>query len=462
MKIEKIKPTPKYILAKIKKLDESRNIKPCGQLRFYSYLTKNDGDLCRVTVAVKIYKKVWYCKQVAVHGLHSDTCFVHDMEYAYMGGYKVDFYSEGSRQFNAPAWYAKGKWYEAEDKYYNPTFAPIVNLDYLRKYPEFKYSAFDLYQGEDIIEYLRTYEKYPIAEMLVKLGLSRFALSKQILEKATKDKTFRKYLGRNRELLASDRGYDKQFYVSTILTAYKENKPLEIVQELETLKKEIANPRFYALHGMFKGEADRLFAYIKKQNTNLTLYRDYVSACRELGLDMTKDKNRYPHDFMHAHDVAIDDAHALRAVRAEQARIARAIEEEQERKKREQEQIHLAENFLAVASKYLPLQSLDNGAFVVYIAQSPAELVKEGEALHHCVGKLGYDKKFAKEQSLIFFVRSATDTETPLATIEYDPKRNKILQFYADHNHKPDQAVTDYVNNVWLPHANKALGKIAA
>lgn len=110
----------------------------------------------------------------------------------------------------------------------------------------------------------------------------------------------------------------------------------------------------------------------------------------------------------------------------------------------------------------MPLQATAKGAFVVYIAQSPAELVKEGEALHHCVGKLGYDKKFAKEQSLIFFVRSVTDTEKPLATIEYDLKRNKILQFYADHNQKPDEAVTDYVNNVWLPHANKALKKLAA
>ena len=451
MKIEKIKPIPKQILAKIKKLDESRNIKPCGQLRFYSYLAKNDGDLCRVTVAVKIYKKVWYCKQVAVHGLHSDICFVHDMEYAYMGGFKVDFYSEGMRQHNAPAWYAKGKWYEADDKYYNPTFAPIVNLDYLRKYPEYQYSACDLYQGEDIIEYLRTYEKYPIAEMLVKLGLSSYALSKQILEKATKDKSFRKYLGRNRELLASDRGYDKQFYVSTILNAYKQNKPLEIVQEYEWFKKDLATPFYKTFNGMFKGEADRLFGYLKKQNTTLSLYRDYVSACRELGMDMTKDKNRYPHDFMHAHDVAIEDAHTARALKAEQERI-----------KREWEREHLAENFVTVASKYLPLQSLDNGAFVVYIAQSPAELVKEGEALHHCVGRMNYDQKFAKEQSLIFFVRSATDTETPLATIEFSPQSKKILQFYADHNHKPDQAVTDYVNNVWLPYANRKLNRIAA
>lgn len=448
MKIEKIKPIPKYILEKIEKLDKSRAIKPCGQLRFYSYLTKNDGDLCRVTVAVKVYKKVWYCKQVAVHGLHSDVCFVRDMEYAYMGGYKVDFYHEGMRQRNAPDWYANGKWCEAEDKYYNPTFAPLVNLDFVNKYPEFKYSACELYKGDDILDYLRTYEKYPIAEMLVKLGLSRYALSKQILEQATKDKAFRKYLGKNRDILSSQ----QQFYVPTILSAYKQNKSLEVLQEFEWFKKELASQRFYnTFHVSFKGETDRLFNYLIKQKTNLTLYRDYFYACRELGLDMSKDKNRYPHNFMHAHDVAIDDARIEREQKAEQAR-----------REREEEQKHLAENFIAVASKYMPLQSIENGAYVVYIAQSPSELVKEGEALHHCVGKLGYDRKFAREQSLIFFVRSATDTATPFVTIEFDIKNNKILQFYADHNSKPDQAVTDYVNNVWLPHANKELKKIAA
>lgn len=453
MKIEKIKPTPKYILDKIKKLDESRNIKPCGQLRFYSYLSKNDGDLCRVTVAVKVYKKVWYCKQVAVHGLHSDTAFVHDMEYAYMGGYRVDFYDQGMRQYNAPAWYAKGKWYESEDKYYNPTFAPIVNLDYINKYPCFKYSAFDLYKGEDIIDYLRTYEKYPIAEMLVKLGLSRYALSKQILELATKDKAFRKFLGRNRDILSADRGYDKQFYVSTIISAYKQKKPLELLQEFEWFKKDIASMhRFYKTFAeAFKGETDRLFNYLVKQGTNLTLYRDYFFACRELGLDMNLNLNRYPHEFMHFHDLRIDEM-----------RHARALKDEQRRREAEEEQKHLAENFANVASKYLPLQSLSNGAYVVYIAQSPDELVAEGNALHHCVGKMGYDRKFAREQSLIFFVRSALDTDTPLVTIEFDLKSKSIKQCYADHNQKPDDTVTDYVNNVWLPTAQKALKKIAA
>lgn len=53
MKIEKIKPIPKYIVARIKKADILNKITLPGRTRFYSYLTKNDGELVKVTVAVK-------------------------------------------------------------------------------------------------------------------------------------------------------------------------------------------------------------------------------------------------------------------------------------------------------------------------------------------------------------------------------------------------------------------------
>ena len=447
MKIEKIKPIPKYILALIEKLDNRLEIKPCGRLRFYSYLTKNDGELCKVTCAVKVYKGKWYCKQVAIHGIHSKMCFCRDIKYNYMGGFQVDFFAEGMRQYNSPQYYADGLWYDTvEDKYFNP-YAPTVNPEYAYKLPEFKYSACELYKGDDIIEYLRIYEEYPQAEMLVKLGLSSYlVLSKQILTQIGKDKSFRKWLYKNHEAVNR-----KLYYVSAILSAYKQNKSLDEIQAFEKFKKDLAQSWLKSVRNIAKDDYERFYNYLKKQGESITLYADYLRACRELNLDMTLDRNRFPHNLAHEHDVRIDEMHT-----------AIALKDEQRRKEAEEEKKHLAENFIAVASKYMPLQSLTDGAFVVYIAQSSAELVKEGQALHHCVGRLGYDKKFAKEQSLIFFVRSATDTETPLATIEYDPKSKKILQFYADHNTKPNEAITDYVNNVWLPHANNELKKIAA
>ena len=89
MMIEKIKPIPKYIVEKIRKRDAIRYPEPHGNTRFYSYLTKNDGELVKVTVAVRHRYKNWHYKQVAVHGVHSDRCFVKDMCFTYIGGYSV-------------------------------------------------------------------------------------------------------------------------------------------------------------------------------------------------------------------------------------------------------------------------------------------------------------------------------------------------------------------------------------
>ena len=95
MKIEKIKPIPKYIVAKIKKEDKKRNPASNGRTRFYSYLTTNDKELVKVTVAVRHKYSKWYYKQVAVHGVHSKECFSKDMALCMCGGWVAGWYSEG-------------------------------------------------------------------------------------------------------------------------------------------------------------------------------------------------------------------------------------------------------------------------------------------------------------------------------------------------------------------------------
>ena len=190
MKIEKIKPIPKYILERIKKRDKEANIDPKGKVRFYSYLTTNDKELVKVTVAVKIKGNKWCYKQCAVHGIHSEDCFVKDMVLHYMGGYQVGWFAEGLAK--RPNWYESKEWGEQEDKLFDP-FAPVVNKEYITKFHEYKYSAYELYNGGDVLQYLRLYEKCPQIEYLVKLGLSEYAKSEQILKKAGEDKKFQKW-----------------------------------------------------------------------------------------------------------------------------------------------------------------------------------------------------------------------------------------------------------------------------
>lgn len=82
--------------------------------------------------------------------------------------------------------------------------------------------------------------------------------------------------------------------------------------------------------------------------------------------------------------------------------------------------------------------------------------------MHHCVGRMQYDERFAKEQSLIFFIRAKEKPEKPLVTLEYSLSMHKVLQCYASYNQKPSEEILHYVNKVWLPYANKTLKKLAA
>ncbi len=435
-----IKPIPNYI-AKIMKNKDKYSYD--GQVAFYAYLTKMKGELVKITVACKHYKKQWFCKQVAVHGVYSDKCLVRDME-CFMMGYGVGWYDMALSDSRKR--YEDGKWYPANDKYYDPT-AEVVNRKYALKFKEFRYSALDKYNHPDVLKYLRIYLQYPQAEYIIKMGLQHLAANKILLRKAGKDKLFSKWLIRNVKLLRNEYGKFPYFSAQSIMFAYKQNLPLLEGHSLYRACKEAADNYSYknTICNMIpKSEIVELVKYIEKQSTNLSSYADYVNACEYLQLDMTLPKNRYPHDFKRWHDMRIDQYHT-----------AKALQDAKERKE-------LYAKFGEIANKYLPLQKNGRDAFVVVIARSPQDLIREGDTLHHCVGRMNYDQKFAREESLIFFVRNAETPDKPFVTVEYSLKSKKVLQCYGDKDTKPTDDVLEFVNKKWLPYANRKLKQIAA
>ena len=158
---------------------------------------------------------------------------------------------------------------------------------------------------------------------------------------------------------------------------------------------------------------------------------------------MSQDKNRLPHNFKRWHDIRIDEY-----------RTAKALKDKQEREE-------LYAKFASIAEKYLPLQRDKDNTYVVVIAKSPADLINEGEILHHCVGRMNYDQRFIREESLIFFIRDKNTPDIPFVTIEYSLKQHKVLQCYGDKDSKPNEQVLNFVNKKWLPYANKKLKQIA-
>lgn len=435
IKEKHIKPIPDRLLKRLEKIDSES----LEKIRFYRYYTIFNRELCMVYVAAKTYRRKRYFKQVAVHGIHSPECLVKDIEYSWcsMYGFKVGWYEEGLAK--QKTWYETSYWCTAEDRFYKPS-SKLINPEFPLKLKNYKYSAIDKYTNEDKLQYLRIYEKYPKVELLVKAGLSSFATRKTIVEKLSEDKNFGKWMFKNKEELAK-----KHFYINALNKAYKLNKPLaEVQMNLESKKAlSIADNHRIIKEFFSKNEYDKLINYLWKQHSSLYIYEDYLRACKELELNMNEDKNRYPKEFMRWHDIRINELDSKRA-------------EIDARKRKE-----LFENFTKVASKYLGLERNLKGAYITIIAKSPTELVYEGEQLHHCVGKMGYDQKFAKEQSLIFFIRNKNNPDVPFVTIEYSIKTKSILQCYGYRDSKPEEEVLNYVNKVWLPYANRKLKRVA-
>lgn len=436
MKPEKIKPIPKYMQKMIYKIDLKRHPEQNGVLRFYAYLTRNSGELVKMTVAVKNRYSKWHCKQVAMHGLHSDKCWVKDMAFHYISGYSVGWFEEGLAR--NPNWWESKEWGYAADKMFDP-YAPIVNVDYLSRFPEFKYSAYELYNGVDLLRYLRVYKDHPCVEMLVKVGLHDFTKSSTIIQKCETDKSFRKWLYKNATELRSQR-----FYISAIVKAYKHKKPLKEAQNIERIQKSLMSKDYKYIRLAINKDYLGFEKYIHEQNISYYQYKDYAEACIHLDLDMSLPKNRYPHEFRKWHDIRTDQYATKTAL---------------ERAEKEKE---FANRFAAVANKYMPLQRTGKEDYIILIAKSPVELVKEGSSLHHCVGRMNYDQKMAREETLIFFIRKKNEPDKPLATLEYSLSKKKVIQCYGDSDTKPEEAICTFVYKKWLPYANRKLNKIAA
>lgn len=124
--------------------------------------------------------------------------------------------------------------------------------------------------------------------------------------------------------------------------------------------------------------------------------------------------------------------------------------------------LELTKKLADVAQKYMPLQHNKRSAYICVIAQSPADLIREGETLHHCVGRMCYDLRMVNEESLIFFIRTKAQPEKPFVTLEYSLKTHKVLQCYGIRNSKPNDETLHYVNKIWLPYANKTIKQIVA
>ncbi|HBF86949.1 MAG TPA: hypothetical protein DDW54_04635 [Clostridiales bacterium] len=57
-------------------------------------------------------------------------------------------------------------------------------------------------------------------------------------------------------------------------------------------------------------------------------------------------------------------------------------------------------------------------------------------------------------------IRKAVEPDKPFVTVEYSLSTHKVLQCYGKKDGKPEDNVLRFVNDVWLPYANRKIKKI--
>ena len=181
-------------------------------------------------------------------------------------------------------------------------------------------------------------------------------------------------------------------------------------------------------HG-YMPPVERMVNYLKKQIDKLgagvvTVHylRDYWDAVYKVYGRM-EPSMLWPSDLCRAHDSMLNRI---------KYKVDEALKESFKKRKRE----------LAPLAFTVPEMGLE-----IFPAGSQAELIREGDTLHHCVAR--YAKDHASGKTAILFIRRTENRKTPFYTLEW--RDGRIQQDHGDHNRLQTEEILAF-EKLWLEH----------
>lgn len=384
---------------------------------YVSILSYRYGEIVERTFAVKRLNSGSKITEVRRRATGNHETIVKNIYFTYLGGYTPVFepkncgYNFYKDEFD--------KWGEVYPQYFQFE-SKCLNADILTTIDEFKYCG---YKSGDVIKYLNEYRKNPLVEFIGKLDLP---LSPMLMKKLEKDNQFKKFVFKNIDVV-------RKYGVSATVYAYNHNLTINQTIIRRNLDKQIPQIKELGLDYI------RIADYLHTNDISIALYNDYLKAIVGLNLNLADTKNIYPKDFERMHDLRTSEY--------------KSFLDKQDREKRKE----LYSNFAKAGKKAIAYE-YSNNALSIIAPQDISELVAEGEALSHCVGRMGYDKKMADNEIVIMFVRHTDNINDPFVTIEFDLKQKKLKQAYAEHNTTPPTEVITFLNE-WVVLMQKLLKK---
>lgn len=373
-----------------------------GSNNYIGWLEVVDGEVMFRLFAFRKYKKKETDLTEVLRRMPGEKKWLlKDAYFTYYAGWHIDYGNDDH-------------WYIETDEWFRWWFQ-VLNIEVLKN-TKYKYCGYS--ERGDLVTYLERYEQEPLIEFFGKIDIYP---EKSLVKKAQADKGFCSFLkSKAREV----RDYGPQ----AAICAY--NKHLEIKTVYEKIQR-----KKYIRHKIpeTKGtqiNIDRLSDYLLR-NSNVrcidySSYNDYLKALKYLGLDLNDTKNTFPNDFWRMHDLRSEEYESKK--------------DKEDRKKREK----LYKDFSQACETHRNMEWNCDG-FVIILPTDISDLKKEGASLHHCVGKMGYDVKVAKGESIIAFLRVAGKEDVPYYTIEFSIKQNRIVQCYGSYNSSPDSQIIETI-----------------
>ena len=260
------------------------------------------------------------------------------------------------------------------------------------------------------LPFLRAYLKHPRLEHLLKVGfwniVSDLAYrhfpdcldeaqnrTHQILKAAAEDVQFLKELEVDIPTLKIFREY----------AGLKDRRQLLCWQLEQKVERDILPILKHITVHKFIRYMDSQFGFLRLRRTSygtlrykgmqdlVSEYRDYLDMCSKMGYDMKNSFVLFPKDLQKSHD-----------------RTARRMKHKEDAK--------IKRDFIAVYRQLSGQLDFEKDGMKIVYPETPDDVVKEGHALHHCVGS--YTERVAEKECIILFLRKCSEEEKPFYTVE--------------------------------------------
>ncbi|MGG4456876.1 PcfJ domain-containing protein [Brevibacillus porteri] len=296
----------------------------------------------------------------------------------------------------------------------------------------FQYSTWESYKNWDMVEFFDLYAKYPCIEYLTKLGMKELVTAKlggyqthgaihwrgsslssvlRLPKRAIKEVVAQKISS------ATLRLYQLSFKDKSNFSL-KEIKDMNYNLHVSEVQKILKYTTFRKMHAYVQKQYQRKNANKRYRAAYQVLHtwRDYINDCVELEMDLRQDSILFPSDLHKAHQDTI----------AKVKSQADALLNEKIRRR----------------AKSLENYRFEANGFILRPAQDANEVIREGNALHHCVGS--YARKYGNGRTNIFVIRKTSNPDDPFYTMEV--KGNRIIQTYGFKHCLPNKEVKAFID----------------